>query len=70
MDKSYLKRILSLMPLVLFGSRAFGQKNISGEYKTNISAYGILGKKLIINCDSTVVLNFRGDLMNDNSCGR
>jgi hypothetical protein len=44
MDKSYLKRILSLMPLVLFGSRAFGQKNISGEYKTNISTYGMLGK--------------------------
>jgi hypothetical protein len=56
--------------LILFGFKAFGQKNISGEYKTNVSAYGMFEKILVLNCDSTAVLNFRGDLMNDNSYGR
>jgi hypothetical protein len=47
----------------------FGQKNYCGEYVTNFPTYGMFGKTLKLNCDSTAILNFRGDLMNDNSYG-
>jgi hypothetical protein len=48
----------------------FGQKNYCGEYVTNFPSYGMFGQTLKLNCDSTAVFNFRGDLMNDNSYGR
>ena len=47
----------------------YGQKNYSGEYRTNFPTYGMFGQTLKLNCDSTVILNFQGDLMNDNSYG-
>jgi hypothetical protein len=47
----------------------FGQKKYSGIYQTNFPAYGMFGETLTLNCDSTVALNFRGDLMNDTSFG-
>lgn len=43
---------------------------ITGKYQTNFGTYGMFGKTLTISCDSTFVLNFRGDLMNDNSLGK
>lgn len=45
------------------------QKNMAGEYETNFPSYGMFSKTLRLNCDGTAVLNFRGDLMNDNSNG-
>ncbi len=60
--------LVLLLSLVAF--TAFGQKSLAGEYKTNFSTYGMFEKTLILNCDSTIALNFRGDMMNDNSYGR
>jgi hypothetical protein len=47
----------------------FGQKNLAGIYSTNFPTYGMFGKTLTLNCDSSSALNFRGDLMNDTSRG-
>jgi hypothetical protein len=47
----------------------FGQKSLAGIYSTNFPTYGMFGKTLTLNCDSSTVLNFRGDLMNDTSRG-
>ena len=58
------------MFILLFAINAFGQKKIVGEYQTNFPTYGMFDKTLKLNCDSIAVLNFRGDLMNDNSFGR
>ena len=55
---------------MLFFTTAFGQKNFCGEYVTNFPVYGMFGQTLKLNCDSTAVFNFRGDLLNDNSFGR
>ena len=46
---------------------SYAQSNIAGEYRTNFPSYGMFGKNLKLNCDSTAILNFAGDLMNDNS---
>jgi hypothetical protein len=47
----------------------FGQKNLAGIYSTNFPTYGMFGKIITLNCDSSTTLNFRGDLMNDTSHG-
>lgn len=43
--------------------------NIAGKYRTNFAAYGRFGKTLTLYCDSTFVMNFNGDFINDNSYG-
>lgn len=43
---------------------------IPGKYQTNFATYGMFGKTLTINCDSTVIMNFAGNLMNDKSYGK
>lgn len=60
--------ILSLMIFVTLSTN--GQDEICGEYQTNFPTYGMFTEILILNCDSTVILNFRGDLMNDSSYGK
>jgi hypothetical protein len=42
---------------------------ITGEYRTNFATYGMFGKTLTLNCDSSVIMNYAGDLINDNSYG-
>lgn len=65
---SLTKYIISILILgVLFVSCK--TKNVIGKYRTNFGTYGMFGKTLTLNCDSTFVLNFSGDLMNDNSFG-
>jgi hypothetical protein len=53
----------------IFTITADGQTKLPGVYQTNFPAYGMFGETLTLNCDGTVILNFRGDLMNDNSFG-
>ena len=38
-------------------------------YGTNFNTYGRFAKTLTLNCDSSAVMNFQGDMMNDNSFG-
>ena len=64
-----MAKIILAFTLSLFTIFALGQKKLSGIYQTNFPTYGMFGKTLTLNCDSSVVLNFRGDLMNDNSFG-
>ncbi len=44
-------------------------KALSGIYVTNFPSYGRFSKTLTLNCDSTAVMKFQGDMMNDNSFG-
>jgi len=66
--KSIAKVLLTfiLSPFVLF---VLGQNKLSGVYQTNFATYGMFGRTLTLNCDSSAVINFRGDLLNDNSFG-
>jgi len=49
---------------------ACSNKLIPGEYHTNFPTYGMFGKTLTLDCDSSAIMNFQGDLMNDNSYGQ
>jgi hypothetical protein len=64
MIKIYCSTILFIWSVSLFG-----QKNIAGIYSTNFPTYGMFGKTLTLNCDSSTIINFKGDLMNDTSKG-
>jgi hypothetical protein len=64
-----MSRLTLIFILSLFTIKVCGQTKLAGAYQTNFPAYGMFGETLTLNCDSTVILNFRGDLMNDNSFG-
>jgi hypothetical protein len=63
------KYSIPILILYIFTSSC-STKKVAGKYQTNFAAYGMFQKILTINCDSTFVLNFNGDLMNDNSYGK
>lgn len=63
------KTQLFLLTVFLLFNLSCSHTLTPGTYRTNVSTYGMFGKKLTLNCDSTVVLNFSGDLLNDNSYG-
>jgi hypothetical protein len=65
MIKFYYCILISTFSIV-----SFGQKNLAGIFATNFPTYGRFDKTLTLNCDSTLILNFRGELMDDNSKGR
>jgi hypothetical protein len=65
-----MKRLVLTILSILLAIALSGQKKIVGEYQSNFPTYGMFGETLKLNCDSTAILNFRGDMMNDNSYGR
>ena len=65
-----MTRLVLTIFATTFLTTVFGQKNYCGEYVTNFPAYGMFGEALKLNCDSSAILNFRGDLLKDNSYGR
>ena len=64
-----MTRLTLTILTTIFLLPVYGQKNYSGEYVTNFPTYGMFGQILKLSCDSTAILNFQGDLMNDNSYG-
>jgi len=65
-----MTRLVLTVTLSLLVTYVSGQKNLSGTYQTNFPTYGMFGQTLKLNCDSTAILNFRGDLLNDTSFGK
>ena len=66
----FMTRLTLTFLTTILLTNIFGQKNYCGEYVTNFPTYGMFGQTLKLNCDSTAIFNFRGDLLNDNSFGR
>lgn len=62
-----LKIILILS--IILSIAGCSNKLIPGTYTTNFNTYGRFSKTLTLNCDSSVIMNFQGDMMNDNSYG-
>lgn len=63
-------KINSILFIFIFAlSISCSKTIIPGRYCTNFATYGMFGKTLKLNRDSTVIINFAGDLMNDNSYG-
>ena len=60
---------IPILILLLIISSCSSNK-IVGTYKSNFASYGRFLKTLNLNCDSTFVMNFYGDFMNDNSYGK
>lgn len=52
--------------LILFSC---SEKIIVGKYRTNFNSYGMFSKTLTIACDGNAILNFQGDMQNNNSFG-
>ena len=44
-------------------------KIVAGKYRTNFNSYGMFSKTLTLECDGNAVLNFQGDMQNNNSFG-
>jgi len=65
-----MTRLLLTLFLSMTIADLFGQKNLSGTYQTNFPTYGMFGQTLTLSCDSTAILTFRGDLLNDKSFGK
>ena len=59
-----------LISLILIANFSFAQKRPAGKYQTNFPSYGMFSETLTLNCDSTAVIHFVGDLMNDYSYGK
>lgn len=64
-----MTKIYNCLLFLIFPIVSYGQKNLSGVFKTNFQTYGLFQTTLTLNCDSSAVLNFRGDFVNDNSIG-
>ncbi len=45
------------------------KKVIIGKYRTNFNSYGMFSKTLTLNCNGNAILNFQGDMQNNNSLG-
>ena len=45
-------------------------KIVPGIYGTNYASYGMVGKTLTLNCDSSMILRFSGDFVNDYYYGK
>ena len=45
------------------------EKIVSGKYQTNFNIYGMFSRTLTLECNGNAILNFRGDLQNNNSFG-
>jgi hypothetical protein len=56
--------------ILLLAISSCSSNKIVGTYKSNFASYGRFLKTLNLNCDSTFVMNFYGDFMNDNSYGK
>jgi hypothetical protein len=65
-----MRKFCTVTIVLLFSLFVSAQRSLSGVFQTNFPVYGMFGQTLSLNCDSSVVMNFRGDLMNDNSFGR
>src|SRR4030095_3162725 len=63
-------RLLLTLSVSLLITVVLGQKSLSGTYRTNFPTYGMFGQTLTLSCDSTAILNFKGDLLNDTSFGK
>jgi hypothetical protein len=62
----FLKTILFLV-FILFISCS--KKIVAGKYRTNFNSYGMFSKTLTLECNGNAVLNFQGDMQNNNSFG-
>ena len=67
MDKNRIKPIFFI--LIIIPCISCSKTIIPGRYCTNFATYGMFGKTLKLNRDSSAIMNFAGDLMNDNSYG-
>jgi hypothetical protein len=65
-----MQKELFILCLVLVSNSGYSQKDLSGQYQTNFPTYGMFGETLDLKCDSTFILNFRGDLQNNNTYGK
>ncbi|SEP55727.1 hypothetical protein [Flavobacterium urocaniciphilum] len=45
------------------------KKVITGKYRTNFNIYGMFSETLTLDCEGNVIMNFSGDLQNNNSIG-
>jgi len=45
------------------------KKIVAGKYRTNFNSYGMFSKTLTLECNGNAVLNFQGDMQNNNSFG-
>ena len=61
--------IFCLCTLFLF-SNIHGQRKLQGIYQSNFAINGFFIEMLTLNCDSTFILNFKGDLQNRNTYGK
>ncbi len=59
-----------LLVTVFVSSVSCSTKVITGKYRTNFNTYGMFSKSLILDCDRNAIINFSGDIMqNNNSYG-
>ncbi len=64
------ERHLLLIAVILVYITSSCTKNvITGKYRTNFPTYGMFGNTLILHPDSSALLKFAGDMMNDTSFG-
>ncbi|MCW1148176.1 hypothetical protein [Flavobacterium lacisediminis] len=45
------------------------KKVVTGKYRTNFNSYGMFSKTLTLECNGNAILNFQGDMQNNNSFG-
>ena len=45
------------------------KKIVAGKYRTNFNSYGMFSETLTLECNGNAVLNFQGDMQNNNSFG-
>jgi hypothetical protein len=62
-----MRRIIIMIGLISCLKVSFAQNRVAGLYRDNFASYGMFGKTLQLNCDSSAVLIFAGDLMRDSS---
>jgi hypothetical protein len=65
-----MRKILITLLFLICIHTLFGQKNLCGKYHTNFPAEGMFGQIMNLKTDSSFILNYRGDLLNEYYYGK
>lgn len=67
--KKEVKKPLALITFLFLTLLSCSEKIVIGKYRTNFNSYAMFSKTLTLACDGSVILNFQGDMQNNNSFG-
>lgn len=61
--------LINTLVLLFLTLISCSEKIIVGKYRTNFNSYGMFSKTLTLNCNGNAIMNFQGEMQNNDSFG-